>query len=123
VTGDGTLLANKLTMHNNVICMHCRVPTMPVPDVLHGADNLCDCLDDPRPACQEPPCKTTGPFGVPQPGTELRQTCSKSPIPAEFLKDAATPGVCASYADTLIAVNEALKQQQIPIKHFQLDSW
>jgi hypothetical protein len=96
---------------------------MPVLDVLHGTDNLCDCLDDPRPACQELPCKTTGPFGAPQPGTELRQTCSKSPIPAEFLKDAATPGVCASYADTLIAVNEALKQQQIPIKHFQLDSW
>ena len=33
------------------------------------------------------------------------------------------PGVCSSYADTLIAVNAALEDQGIPIKHFLLDSW
>ena len=33
------------------------------------------------------------------------------------------PGVCSSYADTLIAVNAALEEQGIPIKHFLLDSW
>ena len=52
-----------------------------------------------------------------------RQSCANSPIPSHFLKDAATPGVCASYADTLIAVNAALEEQGIPIKHFLLDSW
>ena len=81
--------------------------------------NLCDCLDDPRPSCQGPPCERAGA----QPGTELRRSCSTSPIPSRFLADAATPGVCASYSDTLIAVNAALKEQQIPIKHFLLDSW
>jgi hypothetical protein len=31
--------------------------------------------------------------------------------------------VCASYADTLIAVTAALKEQGIAIRHFLLDSW
>ena len=31
--------------------------------------------------------------------------------------------MCASYADTLIAVKAALDEQGIPIKHFLLDSW
>ena len=47
--------------------------------------NLCDCLDDPRPSCKGPPCKKAGA----QPGTELRQTCRTSPIPAKYLQDAA----------------------------------
>lgn len=52
-----------------------------------------------------------------------RQTCVNSPIPSKYLQDATTPGVCGSYADTLLAVNAALKEQTIPIKHFLLDSW
>jgi hypothetical protein len=75
--------------------------------------NLCDCLDEPRP--------TAVSGGKPDPHN--RQTCSSSPIPARFLKDAATPGRCASYADTLIAANAALQEQGIPIKHVLLDSW
>ena len=75
--------------------------------------NLCDCLDEP-PAT----AKSAG-----QPDVHNRQSCANSPIPPRFLKDAATPGVCASYADTLIAVNAALEEQGIPIKHFLLDSW
>ena len=75
--------------------------------------NLCDCLDEP-PAT----AKSAG-----QPDVHNRQSCANSPIPSHFLKDAATPGVCASYADTLIAVNAALEEQGIPIKHFLLDSW
>ena len=75
--------------------------------------NLCDCLDV--------PAATTKSAGKPDPHN--RQTCEHSPIPAHFLAEAATPGVCASYADTLIAVNAALKAQGIPIRHFLLDSW
>ena len=60
-----------------------------------------------------------------QPDSHNRQTCSKghSPIPVKYLQRAATPGVCASYADTLIAVSDALAADDIPIKHFLLDSW
>ena len=78
--------------------------------------NLCDCLE--KPASN----KKNG-FSTPDPHN--RQTCStgQSPIPTQYLQRAATPGVCASYADTLIAVNDALKAQGIPIKHFLLDSW
>jgi|EP01047_Picozoa_sp_COSAG01_P013065 hypothetical protein len=75
--------------------------------------NLCDCLDV--------PAATPKSAGKPDPHN--RKTCEHSPIPARFLAEAATPGVCASYADTLIAVNAALKAQGIPIKHFLLDSW
>ena len=57
------------------------------------------------------------------PSGHNRQTCTHSPIPSEYLQDAATPGVCGSYADTLLAVNSALKKQGIPIKHYLLDSW
>jgi hypothetical protein len=73
--------------------------------------NLCDCLDKPVP--------TAVSGGKPDPRN--RQTCVNSPIPARFLQEAATPGVCTSYADTLIAVNAALKEQGIAIKHFLLD--
>jgi hypothetical protein len=56
-----------------------------------------------------------------KPDPHNRQTCVNSPIPVRFLQEAATPGVCASYADTLIAANAALKEQGIAIKHFLLD--
>jgi hypothetical protein len=78
--------------------------------------NLCDCLE-------KPAANARNNFSAPDPHN--RQTCSKgqSPIPSRYLQRAATPGVCASYADTLIAVNAALEEQGIPIKHFLLDSW
>jgi hypothetical protein len=76
--------------------------------------NLCDCLDTPASTARSGP-------GIPDPHN--RQTCTKSPIPAKYLNGASTPGVCASYADTLIAVNAALEEQGVPIKHFLLDSW
>ena len=79
---------------------------------LFATDNLCDCLDEPAPTVKS--------HGMPD--VHNRQTCVNSPIPPKFLQDAATPGVCGSYADTLIAVNAALKEQGIPIKHFLLDS-
>jgi hypothetical protein len=76
--------------------------------------NLCDCLEKPA---------SNAKTNFPDPHN--RQTCSagQSPIPSKYLQKAATPGVCASYADTLIAVNAALEEQGIPIKHFLLDSW
>ena len=77
--------------------------------------NLCDCLDKPAPSTRSKPPG--------QPDPHNRQTCTNSPIPSTYLVDAAKPGVCSSYADTLIAVNAALTEQGIPIKHFLLDSW
>jgi hypothetical protein len=74
--------------------------------------NLCDCLDTPAPS----------PFTGGKPDPHNRRTCVNSPIAAKYLQKAATPGVCASYADTLIAANEALKAQGIAIRHFLLDS-
>ena len=78
--------------------------------------NLCDCLE-------KPASNAKNNFTAPDPHN--RQTCSagQSLIPSKYLQKAATPGVCASYADTLIAVNAALEEQGIPIKHFLLDSW
>jgi hypothetical protein len=64
-------------------------------------DNLCDCLDE--------PAITPKSRGLPD--VHNRQTCINSPIPPKYLAEAATPGVCASYADTLIAVNAGLKEQ------------
>ena len=75
--------------------------------------NLCDCLDKSS--------HTSKSDGIPD--AHNRQTCTNSPIPPRFLQDAAKPGKCGSYQDTLIAVNAALKEQGIPIKHFLLDSW
>ena len=77
------------------------------------APAVADCLDEP-----EPTSKSQG-----KPDPHNRQTCKNSPIPARYLQGATTPGVCASYADTLIAANAALMEQDIPIKHFLLDSW
>ena len=78
-----------------------------------SAPSLCDCLDKP------PPTAVSGG----KPDTHNRQSCKNSPIPARFLSRAATPGVCASYADTLLAVDAALTEQGIPIRHFLIDSW
>jgi hypothetical protein len=64
-------------------------------------DNLCDCLDEPA----------ITPKSRDLPDVHNRQTCINSPIPPKYLAEAATPGVCASYADTLIAVNAGLKEQ------------
>jgi hypothetical protein len=80
--------------------------------------NLCDCLDVPVCVGEAACNKSNG-----LPSAHNRQTCVNSPIPSKYLQEAAKPGVCGSYADTLIAVNAALKEQKIPIKHFLLDSW
>jgi hypothetical protein len=69
--------------------------------------NLCDCLDEP------PPTAVSGG----KPDAHNRQSCAHSPIPPRYLAKAATPGVCASYADTLLAADAALAEQGIPIKH------
>jgi hypothetical protein len=68
--------------------------------------NLCDCLEAPA-------LNAKNNFSAPVPHN--RQTCSAghSPIPSRYLQKATTPGVCASYADTLIAVNTALEEQGI----------
>jgi hypothetical protein len=88
--------------------------------------DLCDCVDDPRQDCEIAPCDDKGiAFGNLQAGTELRKTCKpgRSPIPPKYLQGAATPGTCSSYADTLIAVAAACKDQGIPIKNIQLTSY
>ena len=72
--------------------------------------NICDCTD--KTCAGNNACKSCSTTGSP--------INSQSP---EFLTRAATPGVCQTYEDTLLAVDAALIAQQIPYRSILLDSW
>ena len=78
--------------------------------------NQCDCLD---PAPKDP-------SGRPNP--HVRRSCgakgaASTPIPARFLQRSAVRGTCQSYEDTLLAVDAALREAEIPYGNMLLDSW
>ena len=74
--------------------------------------NLCDCTD--------PAPKING-----KPNPHMRRNCTArgSPIPSQYLDRSVVPGTCQSYEDTLLAVDAALKAQNIPYGSMLLDSW